>query len=99
MLHPGILYIAYDMYTDTAGRFGYLRVFVQHALKISSCDAKDIEASKHETKPVLEYEAFGRSHCAHGNRVGPMPPGLGIPLIRTFFFWWETRHFWGKRGP
>ena len=38
---------------------------------------KDIEASKHETKPVLEYEAclsfLGRSHCAHGNRVGPMP--------------------------
>lgn len=67
------------MYTDTAGRFGYLRVFVQQALKISSCDAKDIEASKHETKPVLEYEA------AMGNRVGPMPPRLGIPLIRTFF--------------
>ena len=66
MLHPGILYIAYDMYTDTAGRFGYLRVFVQPALKISSCDAKDIEASKHETKPVLEYEAamgIGWAQC------------------------------------
>jgi len=69
-----------------------LRFLFNRPLKSALAMRKDIEASKHETKPVLEYEA------AMGNRVGPMPPRLGNPLIRTFFFGWETRYFWGS-GP
>ena len=64
---------------------------------------KDIEASKHETKPVLENEAclsfLGRSHCAHGNRVGPNATRrLGIPLI-SFVFLVGNEVFLGKWAP
>ena len=71
------------MCTDKPGRFGFLVFF--RPSRLLRC-LQDIEASKHETKPELEYEACFW-HKFIGGSFSPtqiVKVSLGIVLGRLF---------------
>ena len=96
MLHAGILYVCMCIYiyihivqcTDKPGRFGFL-VFFRPSRLLRF--VQDIEASKHETKPELEYEACFWDKFIGGS-FSPTQIALGssaIVKVSLWIFFWE----------